>query len=166
MPEGAQFREHIKQNLVTDVLRSTGQVQLAAFGYSMLPDLWPGDHLTIAVRPFERIRVGDVVLFARLDRLFIHRVVQIHPDHLVMRGDAMPSKDAPVLPEQLMGVVTRMQRADGRSTAIAKCSPHRRLIGLALAYSGKLRTLALRWRVWRHGGSSEVPAIVEQGPTR
>jgi len=166
MPEGAQFREHIKQNLAADVLRSTGQVQLAAFGYSMLPSLWPGDRLTIQVRAFQQIHVGDVVLFARLNRLFIHRVLQILPDHLVTRGDAMPSKDSPVSADELMGVVTKVQRANGRSIAIAGCSPLRRVTGLALAYSGKLRSLALRWHVRRHGRSSDVPAIVKQGSTR
>jgi len=166
MPEGAQFREHIKQNLAADVLRSTGQVQLAAFGYSMLPSLWPGDRLTIQVRAFQQIHVGDVVLFARLNRLFIHRVLQILPDHLVTRGDAMPSKDSPVSADELMGVVTKVQRANGRSIAIAGCSPLRWVTGLALAYSGKLRSLALRWHVRRHGRSSDVPAIVKQGSTR
>lgn len=165
MPEGAQFREHIKQNLAADVLRSTGQLRLAAFGYSMLPSLWPGDHLTIQVRGFEQIRVGDVVLFARLNRLFIHRVLRIQRDHLITRGDAMPSKDSPVSAHELMGVVTRVQRADGGSVAIAECSPLRRVIGLALAYSGKLRSLALRWHARHHGRSSDVPAIVKQGST-
>lgn len=165
MPEAAQFREHIKQNLAADVLRSTGQVQLAAFGYSMLPNLWPGDHLTIQVRAFEQIRAGDVVLFTRLNRLFIHRVLRIQQDHLATRGDAMPCNDAPVSADELMGVVTRVQRADGRSSAIAGCSPLRRLIGLALAYSGRLRSLSLRWHARRHGRSSDVAAILEQGPT-
>jgi len=166
MPEGAQFREHIKQNLAADVLRNIGQVQLAAFGYSMLPSLWPGDHLTVEVRGLEQVRVGEIVLFARSGRLFIHRAVRIQADHLVTRGDAMPSTDAPVLADELMGVVTRVQRANGRSVAIAGCSPLRRGIGLALAYSGKLRSLALRWHASRHGGPSDIPAIVEQGSTR
>lgn len=166
MPEGAQFREHIKQNLAADVLRTTGQLQLAAFGYSMLPSLWPGDLLTIEARAFEQIRVGDVVLFARLGRFFIHRVMRIQERHLTTRGDAMPSKDVPVSADELMGVVTRVQQTDGRSVAIPGVSPGRRVIGLALAYSGRLRTLVLRWHARRHGRSSDTPAIVKQGSTR
>src|SRR5262249_28227614 len=117
MPEGAQFREHIKQNLAAEVLGTTGQVQLAAFGYSMLPSFWPGDLLTIKGRTFGRIRPGDVVLFPRGERWFIHRVVRMEPDRLVTRGDAMPSEDAPIAPEQVMGIVTSVRGIDGRSVA-------------------------------------------------
>ena len=165
MPERAQFREHIKQNLAAEVLRSTGRVQLAAFGYSMLPNLWPGDHLTIEARPFEQIEVGEIVLFARHDRLFLHRVVRIDKDHLITRGDAMPLMDPPVSARELMGTVTRIQAANGRSAGIAGCTGPRRLIGLALAYSGTLRSLALLWHERRFRNVIKVPVIAERGST-
>ena len=166
MPEGAQFREHTKQNLAVEVLRTTGQVQLAAFGYSMLPSLWPGDLLTVEARPLAQTGVGDVVLFARLDRFFIHRVLQIEKGRLITRGDAMPTKDAPVSAEELLGVVTRVQRADGRSAAIREGSPLLRLIGLSVAYSAKLRSLALRWHARRYGPVMDIPAVAKQDSTR
>ena len=151
MAEGARLREHIKQDLAAEVLRTTGQVQLAAFGYGMLPSFWPGDVLTIERRAFEHIRPVDIVLFSREERLFIHRVVRVEPDLLVTRGDAMPSEDAPVSPAQLMGIVTSVRGADGRSLTPPVTSRFRRWLGLALAYSGKLRSLALRWHRHRCG---------------
>lgn len=162
MPEGAQLREHIKQNLAVEVLRKTGQVQLAAFGYSMLPSLWPGDHLTIEARAFERISVGDVVLFVRSDRLFIHRVVRVEKEQIVTRGDAVPSQDTPVSPGELLGVVASVRRTDGQSVPVAPRSRLRRLVGLSLAYSVRLRSLALRWHAYHHG-HTEVPAVPEHG---
>jgi hypothetical protein len=92
--------------------------------------------------------------------------MQIEKDRLITRGDAMPTKDAPVSAEELLGVVTRVHRADGRSVAIEECSPLRRSVGLALAYSAKLRSLALRWHARRYGPVAQVPAVVKQGSTR
>jgi hypothetical protein len=154
MPDGAHLREHIKQNLAEEVLRRTGEVRLAALGYSMLPTLWPGDQLTIAARTLEQIEPGDVVAYQRSGRLFIHRAIQVEstsPPTVVARGDAMPAADAPISREELLGIVTSVCGADGRSMPVSRnmCLP--RLLGLALAYSGKLRGLALRWHARRVG---------------
>ena len=155
MSEGAQSREHIKQNLAAEVLRSTGRVQLLAFGYSMLPSLWPGDKLTIETRPFEQVRRGDVVLYTRLGRLFIHRVLRAGENQIVTRGDAMPSADVPLGRGELMGVVTAIRQADGSCRPVPSAHRGRRLIGLALAHSGTLRSLALRW----HTAQTSVPEV-------
>jgi hypothetical protein len=162
MFEGAQFREHIKQNLAAEVLRGTGRVQLIAFGYSMLPGLWPGDKLTIETRPFEQVRCGDVVLYSRLGRLFIHRVLRVEENQIVTRGDAMLSADVPLGRGELMGVVTTIRRPDGSIRPIPAASRWRRLTGLALAHSGRLRSLALRWHT-AHTGAAEVPVPTQQG---
>jgi hypothetical protein len=162
MCEGAQSREHIKQKLAADVLRTTGRVQLVAFGYSMLPSLWPGDQLTIETRPFEQIRRGDVVLYARLGRLFIHRVLQVEENRMVTRGDAMPSTDVPVGRGELMGIVTAARQADGSSRPVPAGSGWRRLMGLALAHSAKLRSLTLQWHATCNS-TTEVPLVREQG---
>ena len=162
MSEGAQFREHTKQNLAAEVLRSTGRVQLIAFGYSMLPSLWPGDKLTIEARPFDQVRCGDIVLYTRLRRLFIHRVLRVEEGQILTRGDAMPSADVPLRCGELMGVVTAIRQADGSSRPVPAGSPWRRLMGLALAHSGKMRSLALRWHATRTS-AAELPVAREQG---
>lgn len=53
----------------------------------MLPTLWSGDRLTIRQRSIEQMMPGDVVLFAREGRSFIHRmrrkrVLNSHPQLL------------------------------------------------------------------------------------
>jgi len=158
MCEGTQSREHIKQNLAADVLRRTGCVRLTAFGYSMLPSVWPGDQLTIESRAFENVQSEDVVVYARSGRLFIHRALQVEANRIVTRGDAMPTADAPVQPEELMGIVTAIRQADGSNRPVPVSSRWRRLIGLALAYSGKLRSLALRWHAVR---TTRIPAVTQ-----
>lgn len=76
MPESVQSRDQFKQSLAAEVLWTTGSLRLAAFGYSMLPTLWPGDLLTIQAQSFDQIQAADVVLFARVERFFIHRVLR------------------------------------------------------------------------------------------
>jgi len=73
MPRDIQSREHHKHSLATEMLGTAGTLRLAARGYSMLPSLWPGDVLTIEAQSFDWVQVGDVVLFSREDRFYIHR---------------------------------------------------------------------------------------------
>ena len=40
----------------------------------MLPTLWPGDLLTVQSRRAEDIEPGEIVLYMRGGRFFIHRV--------------------------------------------------------------------------------------------
>ena len=76
MQPDIRSREHHKHSLAAVVLRTAGTLRLAARGYSMLPTLWPGDILTVEAQSSDRVQVGDVVLFARADRFFIHRLVR------------------------------------------------------------------------------------------
>jgi hypothetical protein len=65
MSEDHPLREHSKHSLAVEVLRRTGVLRLTAFGYSMLPTLFPGDLLNVHAEPLSAIQTGDVVLFAR-----------------------------------------------------------------------------------------------------
>ena len=148
MPESHETRDQFKHNLAVEVLRKTGVLRLTAFGSSMLPTLFPGDILTIKAEPLAQIQTGDVVLFVRQGRFFIHRnlrhLQRSSETLLLTRGDAMPHPDAPVTADELMGRIVSFERGT-RLASVPQCSLLRRFIGLLLAYSGRLRGLALRW---------------------
>lgn len=152
----SQSREPHKHSLAAEVLRETGKLRLVARGHSMLPVLWPGDLLNIEAASFDQVCSGDVVLFTREDRFFVHRIVRrceardesMRPS-LVTRGDSMPEADAPVFPEELLGRVVSFQRHGERAAPIPKCSRWRRSLGLMLAYGDRLRGVALRVHGWR-----------------
>ncbi len=83
-------------SLAAEALRSWGTLKVRAHGVSMLPTLWPGDVLTVqSVRP-EQVEPGEIVLYMRQDRFFIHRIVSTdlrrgqgvsgHPGRLHVRG--------------------------------------------------------------------------------
>ena len=158
-------REPQKQDLAIEVLRATGRVRFLARGYSMLPTLWPGDLLTVETVSFEEVSPGDVVLYQRWERLFIHRVLRkltgtagSDRPTLVTRGDSMTGFDAPVFPEELLGRVVTIQRTSGRSSAAPRCSIAGRVVGLMLGNSDRLRSVVLRWRDWRTIKNSAVSA--------
>ena len=95
MESDVQFLVLQKQNLVAEVLRTSGKVRLAARGHSMLPTLWPGDVLTVETTTFEQLQIGDIVLYQRSERFFIHRLLRktsatgSDRPTLVTRGDSM-----------------------------------------------------------------------------
>lgn len=149
MSELDPAREQSKHNLAVEVLRSTGVLRLTAFGHSMLPTLFPGDILTVKLEPLAEIQAGDVVLFARQGRFFIHRnlrhVRSGSGSLLVTRGDSMPHADEPVTADELLGKIVSVERGTRPPVVVAPCTRSRRMAGLMMAYSGKLRSLALRW---------------------
>lgn len=163
-----ESREQLKHSLATDVLRTAGKFRLAAFGYSMLPNLWPGELLTIQSHSLEQVQPSEVVLFSREGRFFIHRVVRkvkMGPEtRLITRGDALPSVDATVFPVEFLGKIVSVRRGD-RDIPVPSCSPWRRLTGLALTYSVHLRSLGLRWHAgWSTESGSKSSLATEQGP--
>jgi len=68
-------RADLKLSLALDVLRSEGEARLTVGGGSMLPSIWPGDILDIGRVHAAELSPGDIVVFAREQRLVVHRVV-------------------------------------------------------------------------------------------
>jgi hypothetical protein len=146
-----ESRGQLKRNLAAEVLRTAGKFRLAAFGYSMLPTLWPGEILTIQAQTLEQVQPSEVVLFSREGRFFIHRVVRkvkTGPEaRLITRGDALPAVDATVFPIEFLGKIVSVRRGD-RDIPVPACPAWRRFMGLALTYSVHLRSLGMRWHAW------------------
>jgi hypothetical protein len=131
----------------------------------MLPSLWPGDVLAIEGESIDRVQVGDVVLYARADRFYIHRILRKDAkgtgNRLITRGDSMLEADDPVLPEEFLGKVIARESGAGK-VAVPVCSRLRRQIGVMLAHSGRLRSLALRWHAWRFRSENAKPDLSAQ----
>ncbi len=104
----------VRCDLAAEVLRSSGRLRLRVTGWSMLPAVWPGDTLLIDRSDADRVSEGDVVLFARERRFFVHRVVKKNSEgsKILARGDAMPHPDPPFAQCDLMGKVSVILRKD------------------------------------------------------
>src|SRR5258707_2692787 len=91
--------------LAEEVVRTFGEVRLRVFGTSMVPSILPGDLVSIHRASLNDISPGEVVLFLRKGRLFIHRVVNRKviettdspaESCLITRGDRLRHDDPPV----------------------------------------------------------------------
>lgn len=83
-------------------IRSQGSVCLRVLGGSMTPWIRSGDLVFIKRSDFARLSVGNVVLFERDARFFVHRIIErVRPATggkaaplLITKGDALDGEDA------------------------------------------------------------------------
>ena len=84
----------------------------------MWPWLRPEDEVLIRADDFERIAPGRIILFARDERLFAHRVLRRAPNsdgcgqYLITKGDTLATADAPVREEEFLGRVVAIRRGE------------------------------------------------------
>src|SRR3989442_10835380 len=108
----ATATHELKCDLAADVIRRFGVLRLRVSGFSMLPSIWPGD--IACVSRVVAYQPGDVVLFSRKGRLFIHRVVETSGGAVVTRGDSMLDADPPVAVSDVLGRVEGIARGGAR----------------------------------------------------
>ncbi|MBI3669993.1 MAG: S24/S26 family peptidase [Acidobacteria bacterium] len=103
---------------VAEAMRARGAARLRVFGTSMLPWIRPGDLLHILRTDLDRICLGEIILFTRDGRLFVHRVIRKDQRPgwplLVTKGDALPHADAPLSDLEFLGCVISIDRSDRR----------------------------------------------------
>lgn len=97
-------------DLLTESLRRNGRVEFRVRGGSMRPLLRNGDLLTVQPAVINQLAVGDVAVFSRAGKLFVHRVIRMSPSSLLTKGDAFPEADTPVAQHELLGRVTAVRR--------------------------------------------------------
>ncbi len=104
---------------VVEAVRTKGVVRLRVFGTSMLPWIRSGDLLHILRTDLDRTCPGEIILFTRDGRLFVHRVIRKDQrpglPFLVTKGDALPRADAPVTDAEFLGRVISIDRGDRRT---------------------------------------------------
>jgi len=94
------------QPSVADKVRVGGSATIRVVATSMFPWIRSGDQAFIRRFDFSQINSGDVILYERANRLFIHRVIRriTRPSLggdvslLVVKGDALDRPDAPPKP--------------------------------------------------------------------
>jgi len=116
-----QQTQHVQQvqlEMAADLLRRGERMSLCVRGSSMLPSLFPGDVLTFRQCSPSEIVVGDIVLFLREGRCFIHRVAERKAvggdSRILTRGDALPACDAPVGETEVLGRLMAVERKGWR----------------------------------------------------
>jgi signal peptidase I len=164
LPMDPQAREQARCTVAAEALRRWGVLKLRATGVSMLPTLWPGDLLTVCSCPPEQVGPGEIVLYRRAGRFFIHRVVGKsrvgQESFLVVRGDCMPQEDPPVRSDALMGKVMKIQRRGSVFSPAPRLSPIRRMAGYLLCHWGLVRRVGLRLRGRCHRDDGRLEGVL------
>jgi signal peptidase I len=124
----------LKCEIGCESLASSGALRLRVNGWSMIPTVWPGDVLIISKYEQREVQAGDIVLYRRAERLFVHRLIGGNGQdrqYVVTRGDSMPESDPPLPRQDLLGKIDCIVR-NGRRIAPAKSVPlpHRAIAAL------------------------------------
>lgn len=125
----------VDRELLTDLLKKTGQARLRVAGSSMAPTLQIGDTILIEASDQRRPNVGELVTFIHGTALCTHRVVAVSGSKLVTRGDGNCYDDSPIDMDNCLGRVVMVER-EGRTLPIAALHRERGF------------TQYLHWRRW------------------
>lgn len=158
-----------KCDLASEVLRRFGELRLQVTGASMLPSLWPGDLLTIHSAQLSEVSRGDIVLFFREGRFFVHRALSVSADHLLTRGDGLATPDPPVGPNELLGRVVSVAR-HGALGCPAPLGTFGRFLAFGVRRSTLFYKILLRfhlvpWRFRRAFAVEPIPSTEEACPS-
>ena len=146
METGRETLDRVRGELLVEAVRGGAEVNIRVTGTSMLGSIWPGDTLT--VRPLREASVSDgqIVLYTREGRLFVHRAVgtlEYHGvTHLITRGDAHHDCDPPVAASEILGTVGAVSRC-GRAIPLASTFAQK-LLSLGIRRSDLMRRAALK----------------------
>jgi signal peptidase I len=128
---------------IADALHRCGRITLRVHGASMLPWVRPADIAIIRHTSVDNVRCGDVVLFRRDNRLFVHRIVErrgsLGTARFYAKGDAHPGSDGHVEEQELLGRVVRLYRGHQR---IDLDAPSQLALGVLISQ------LSLHNRLW------------------
>jgi signal peptidase I len=105
-------------DLAGEVVRTFGEIRLRVFGTSMVPSILPGDLISVQRVDASKVSIGDIVLYSRAGRMFVHRVVAcsdgacVPEDQafLLTRGDRLGYNDPAVSSTELLGRVVSISR--------------------------------------------------------
>lgn len=145
-----------REILTMEALRSGARVRLQVRGESMLPALWPGDSVEIEACDIVNVNGGEIVLVARDQRLFLHRVLTVSNDgSIVTRGDSMPRPDP--AGQHYLGKLVRVFRR-GQVRSPGALTLWSRAIGQLLCHCDWARHLALKIHERRNLESNRLVA--------
>jgi len=121
-------------------LRAGSAVQLRAIGGSMWPSIRDGAVLLIEPRSGRPLRVGEIACAESESRLVMHRIVELHGDVVITRGDTLDNNDPPVANSDVLGVVTVISQRP----FTARLPTANEVVYLARALRRRLRRLLRR----------------------
>lgn len=95
------------------ILQTEGQFVGTTAGVSMRPMIKSGRDVIVVKKKTEQLKKYDVALYTRGDAYVLHRVLEVFPDHYIIRGDNCYS-DEYIPEENVIGVLTEYFKGEKR----------------------------------------------------
>ena len=107
-------RHQAKLEVALECLAYAGHLTLCATGLSMMPRIRPGSRVRIRRAHAGELTPGDVILARTAEGIRLHRLVSVGAQNSqpvwITRGDNHPHCDPPLVREQILGVMTHVQK--------------------------------------------------------
>jgi len=94
-----------------EMLDREGWYITTAKGVSMFPMLRSGVDPILIKRPEGRLKPYDVAVYRVPGKYIVHRVLEVHPDHYIIRGDNCINMEY-VRDSQIVGIMTGFWRGE------------------------------------------------------
>ncbi len=98
------------RQILIKLLRSGKTTDVAANGLSMFPFLLPSDILRVKPVSPQSLKRGQIVVYELNHKIISHRYIKTANRMIICKGDGLIHYDAPILPENLLGVVIARTR--------------------------------------------------------
>jgi signal peptidase I len=110
--EGISLSAPIIMELIEAVHEKGASFRFQARGFSMTPAIRDGDVITVSPLNDLMPRRGDVVAFRHPERpqMLVHRVLHAQDKKYFIKGDNCPDADGWVPAENILGLITRVER--------------------------------------------------------
>jgi len=100
---------------LSKILVQKKMVKFHAQGACMYPCIRPKDNLYIEPKNIEEIKIGDIAVYRRHNRLFSHRTIDEGnnggSNYIITRPDTAKSgNDGPIFAKDILGIVARIER--------------------------------------------------------
>lgn len=98
-------------SMLRELVRDGKEVSMLITGSSMSPFLLTHKDTICFKSPWRPLRRGDMVFYERLSGQFVmHRIYKVRNEGLYIVGDAQHEIEGPVDPDQVFGLVTKVNR--------------------------------------------------------
>jgi signal peptidase I len=101
-------------NIIRKSLSSEHFLKITAYGNSMFPIIRNGNQILIQYKDYNKIELGDIIVFKTMNKNISHRVIKKHSDVLITKGDSVFKSDRAVNKEQYVGYVRYIQKKNTR----------------------------------------------------
>ncbi len=102
------------QKLVQQAIINNNETTLPIKGMSMYPTIKHGDKITLKRADISQLSIGDVIAVREGQKLQVHRIVWKKRSLFVTKGDHNFHFDSKVKKNQIIGLVTQINRRDNR----------------------------------------------------